>query len=191
MQFGRHSGSYGYDGDRVTIDGQRYTLEIPFSGDRTLFFCQGMTSTFNPPRGQVGQDVLSNTLIDRDPTPEQINSTFESFLNSVKQHLGWLKGAVDQWNTAIASVVSGHVATRQARADRVGTVASGLKFALKPRNDRTATFAAPVAVRTKIVPHLPAARPAARPEPALSNAIGGMLSASVSPAPRPVRVAVR
>lgn len=169
MQIGRYG---GYDrGDTVTVDGQRYTLEVPFTGDRELFFCRGSTFNMNPPRGTVGQNVISTTLIERQPTADQINATFEGFLNNLNQHFGWLHPEILRWNESIAAVVDSHVQARRARSEHTGAVAANLKFGLKPRTDRAATFTAPVAARKKIVPQLPSARPAAPPEPALSDAI--------------------
>jgi len=171
MQVGRFGGFPGEGGDTVTVDAQCYTLEMPFTGDRDLFFCRGSTFNMNPPRGSVGGNVISTTLVTRQPTADQINAAFEQFLRDLDEHLDWLRPDVVRWNESIAGVVDTHVQARRARADQAGAVASGLKFALKPRTDAAATFAAPVAARKKITPQLPPARPAAPPEPALSDAI--------------------
>jgi len=153
MQVGRYGGftAYGHEG-MVSVDAQRYTLEVPFTGDRDLFFCRGSTFNMNPPRGTVSGSTISATLVERQPSTDQINATFERFLNDLNEHLGWLQPDVVRWNESITAVVDDHVQARRARADQAGAVASGLKFALKPRTDRAATFAAPVAVRKKIVP---------------------------------------
>lgn len=171
MDVGRYGGPPGQGGGTVTVDAQRYTLEVPFTGDRDLFFCQGSTFNMNPPRGSVSGNIISTTLVERQPTADQINATFERFLRDLNEHLGWLRPDVVRWNESIASVVDSHVQTRRARAEQVGTVASGLKFAMKQRTDATATFAAPVLARKKVTPQLPKARPATPSEPALSDAI--------------------
>ncbi|EFG85474.1 hypothetical protein F1645_13605 [Novacetimonas hansenii] len=172
MQVGRYGGFHrGYDGGAVSVDAQRYTLEIPFTGDKDLFFCRGSTFNMNPPRGTVKGTIIATTMVERQPTADQVNATFERFLKDLDEHLGWLRPAVVGWNESISAVVDSNVKARRARADQTGAVASGLKFALKQRNDRAATFAAPVASRKKIAPQLPQARPVAPPEPALSDAI--------------------
>lgn len=161
----------GWDGRTIDVDAQRYTLEVPFTGERQLFFCQGSTFTMNPPHGSVDQNAVSMTVVDRQPSAEKLNAEFERFMSNLKQHLDWLRPDVQRWNESIAGVVESHVQARRARADQAGAVASGLKFALKPRGDRPATFSAPVAARQRIVPQLPKPRPASPPEPALSDAI--------------------
>jgi hypothetical protein len=171
MQVGRYGGRLDYGEPAVTVDAQRYTLEVPFTGDRDLFFCRGSTFNMNPPYGTVGQDRILNTLVDRQPNADQLNTAFQRFLNDLNQHLGWLKPDVTRWNDSIPAVVDSHVQARRARVEQAGEVASGLKFALKPRTDRAATFTAPVAARTKIAPQLPPARPAAPPEPTLSDTV--------------------
>ena len=82
MQVGRSGGFHrGYDDDgSVSVDAQRYTLEIPFTGDKDLFFCRGSTFTINPPRGTVKETVIATTMVERQPTADQVNATFERFL---------------------------------------------------------------------------------------------------------------
>ena len=172
MSVGRYGGFRGgYDEPTVEVDAQRYTLEVPFTGDSALLLCRGSTYTFNPPRGAVTGQVLSTTIIDRSPSAEKLNADFDRFLAEVRQHLDWLKNDVQNWNASIGSVVGSHVQHRRERMTQAGAVATGLKFGVKSRTDRAATFSAPVAARKKITPQLPAARPALPPEPVLSDAI--------------------
>jgi hypothetical protein len=88
------------------VDAQRYTLEVPFEGDKELFFTRGSTSNFNPPRGEVRERVLTTTIVERDPSAEALNQQFDRFLGDIRQHLNWLKNDIDAWNSSIASEVA-------------------------------------------------------------------------------------
>jgi hypothetical protein len=163
---------YPVRGERtVSVDAQRYTLEVPFEGDKELFFTKGSSWSSCPPRGQVHEGALTMTIVERSPSSEKLNADFDRFLLEVRQHLGWLKNDIDAWNGSIAGEVARVVGSRRKKAEQAGTVASGLKFGIKQRADRAATYAAPVTQRRKIAPQLPVAKPGAPPEPILSNEI--------------------
>jgi hypothetical protein len=169
MEVGRYGG-YPRGGEpTVQVDAQRYTLEVPFDGDKDLFFTQGSSFTLNPPRGTVREGMLTTTIVERNPSAEALNRQFDGFLSEVNQHLGWLKGDIDAWNSSIAKEVADVVQYRRHKAERAGTVASGLKFGIKQRTDRASTYVAPVAQRRKITPQLPAAKPGAPLEPILGD----------------------
>lgn len=169
MQVGRWGG-YPTPGEpTVQVDAHRYTLEIPFEGDKDLFYTQGSSFTSDPPRGTVRDGLLTTTIVERDPNAEKLNQQFDRFLSDIDQHLGWLKGEVDAWNAAISGEVATLVQYRREKAEQAGSIASGLKFGVRQRSDRASTFVAPVAQRKKITPQLPPAKPGAPPEPALSD----------------------
>lgn len=169
IEVGRYGDYPGRGEPTVQVDAQRYTLEVPFDGDEELFFTQGSTFTYSPPRGTVKAGVLTTTIVQRSPSAEALNQHFDRFLSEVNQHLGWLKGDIDAWNAAIAKEAADVVQYRRQKAEQAGAIASGLKFGIKQRTDRASTYVAPVAQRKKITPHLPAAKPGARPEPILAD----------------------
>ena len=145
MEVGRWGG-YPSDGEpTVSVDAQRYTLEVPFDGDEELFFCRGSSFTLSPPRGSVRDGMLTMTVVQRQPTAEHLNQTFDRFLSDTRQHLAWLKPDIDAWNASIAGEVSRVIEYRCQKAEQAGSVASGLKFSVKQRQDRASTYAAPVA----------------------------------------------
>ena len=169
MTVGRYGGfDYGREGS-VEVDAHRYTIEVPFEGDKDLFLTQGSSYNVNPPRGTVRDGLLSTTVVERNPSAETLNNTFERFLADINQHLGWLKSDIDTWNASITGEVAQIVNHRRQKAEQTGTVARGLKFDIKQRTDRATTYAAPVARRRKITPQLPNTKPGAPPEPVLAN----------------------
>lgn len=166
MTVGRYGGFDRGDGS-VEVDAERFTLEVPFTGEKDLFFCRASTWGSSPPYGTVRDGLLSLTVVERNPSSDQLNQVFDRFLSDVKQYLGWQKSAVDSWNGNLRNLVQSHVAGRRGRLEQASSVASGLKFAMKSRGDAAATFSAPVAPK-KIAPVLPPAKPGAAPEPVLT-----------------------
>jgi hypothetical protein len=169
MEVGRYGGYSTGNEPTVLVDAQRYTLEVPFEGDKELFFARGSSFSSNPPRGQVREGMLTTTTVERSPNAEALNQHFDRFLSEIKRHLAWLNNDIDTWNSSIASEVAKLVEYRRQKSEHAGTVASGLKFGIKQRTDRAATYAAPVAQRRKITHQLPAAKPGAPPEPTLAT----------------------
>lgn len=168
MLVGRYGGVLRDGEPGAEVDGHRYTLEVPFVGDGDLFWCRGNTYSTMPPRGSLQGDVLTTSIVQREPNVDELNGQFERFLGQVNQHLGWLKDGVDGWNASISGLVADIYQYRKAKAEKAGAVASALKFPVKQRGDRAVTYAAPVAQRRKITPQLPAATGVVPAEPVLT-----------------------
>lgn len=167
MTVGRFGGfDYGR-GEGIEVDAERFTLEITFEGDKELFYCRGNSYNTNPPRGSVTEGLLSTTIVERSPNPEQLNQQFDRFIKDVETYLDWLKPMVRSWNIGIRPLVEQLVEARRKRFEQANSIASSLKFNLKSRTDRAASFSAPVQ-KKKIAPALPPAKPGKPAEPTLS-----------------------
>jgi hypothetical protein len=168
---GRYGGPPRGGEPTVQVDAYSYTIEIPFTGHKDVFWSQGSRRSMMPPRGSLRGDFLTTTIVQRESNAEELNQAFERFVGEINEHLGWMKGDIDTWNASIAGLVGEVYQYRKDKAERAGAVASGLKFPVKRREDRATTYAAPVVQRKTITPQLPAARLGAPPEPVLSNDI--------------------
>jgi len=168
-EVGRYGDYSRGEDSSVLVDAHRYTLEVPFEGDMELFFTQGSTYSSGPPRGQVREGMLFTTFVEISPNADTLNQQFDRFLSNINQHLGWLKGDIDIWNSSIADEVAKVVQYRRQKSEQAGSIASGLKFGIKQRTDRAATYATPVTQRRKITHQLPAVKIGAPPEPMLAN----------------------
>ncbi len=166
MTVGRYGG-FDYGHGSVEVDAERFTLEVPFTGDKALFLSRANTWSSNPPYGTVRDGLLSYTVVERDPSSDKLNHEFDRFLTNVKQHLGWQKPTVEGWNSRLKGLVRDHISERRSRLEKTTSVASGLKFAMKYRRDAAATFSAPVTPK-RIAPVLPPPKPGATPEPVLT-----------------------
>ena len=170
MQVSRYGGRDPFgDGGSVTVDGHEYRLDVPFVGDKVLFFTRGSTWNSNPPYGNVFDHKISKTAQLREPDADKLNQGFESFLQSLEVWLGYLTSEVDAWNGKIPTVVGEHLSYRKQRAEKAQAATSGLKFNLKARPNSPETYAAPIAPK-RIAPTFPPAKPGAKPEPALTDA---------------------
>lgn len=167
---GRFGEDYGYGGrdSGIQVDAERFTLEVPYTGDEILFWCRGSTWNSSPPQGSVNPRLVSTAVTLREPNAEKINNEFERFIRDLEQWLEFLRPDVDRWNASIRAVVDSHVGERRKRAEKASSAAAGLKFALKARSDAAATYTAPVSPR-KIAPVLPPASKGSAPEPVLTD----------------------
>jgi hypothetical protein len=128
MEVGRYGGYSRGDEPTVLVDAQRYTLEVPFEGDKELFFTRGSTFNYNPPRGQVRDGMLTTTIVERNPSAEALNQQFDRFLADIRQHLGWLKNEIDSWNSSITSEVAKIVEYRRQKSEKAAPSQVGLSL---------------------------------------------------------------
>jgi len=168
MRVSRYGGMWG-DGDgSVTVDGEEFTLEVPYTGDQPLFWTRGSTWSTNPPQGTVTSTTVSTSLQLREPNADRVNAEFEGFLTSLATWLNYLKADVDAWNARIRGVARERIEARRARAEKARAATSGLKFALKARPGSPTTYKAPVAPK-KIAPVFPKPTGTSAPEPVLTD----------------------
>ena len=169
MQVGRYGYDHGYGAEgRVSVDAESYILEVPFEGDRDLFFHRGNTFNYNPPRGSISGQRLFHTYTMRQPNADQVNEDFEKFLADIEQHLGWLRPDVEAFNASIPKLVKEQIEYRRERSTVANDVASGLKFKMRKR-DQAPPLSMPVK-RKKVNPTLPKPKETKLQEPILSDA---------------------
>lgn len=153
----------------------RWTLVVPFGGDRELFVLRPSTSTSNPPHAVVDEQEL-RLQWDTDygePTAVQIRSYFDRELDRIDMHIGFTNVDIAQHNRAIESDIPEQVARRRAKHLADKQLQADLGYPIRSRHD-AATYAVPIN-RRRIGPTLGPARPAAgtqpfAPEPVLAEA---------------------
>ena len=167
------SGRFEYDvrdRDRpFHIPGSFVVIAVPFEGDGDLFEFQASTFNFNPPRGHVsGSSVLlsfQGVNMNAGRTKEEIDST----VGQIEQHLNWIKGDCDGWNSRVVMVAEQCVRQRKERLLEQANMVSALGLPMKRRPDSAVVTAVPV-VRKKRPVVLPASPlEAFSPEPALPD----------------------
>ena len=138
------------------IQGSRFRIHVPFTGDAYLFKCQPSTWGLNPPRGKVEQDELVFTY---DLTVEErpkIAELFQKDLKNTLTYINRVNGDIKGFNTALPGVVRQQLDARREKLlkDR-GTVAA-LGYPLRREEDTPKTFVAPN-VQRRITPQKPTA----------------------------------
>jgi len=93
------------------IAGHEISIEIPFSGDHNLL--RAKTSTWSSvfPTGQIrqGKDGIGKIVMvfrqPHDSDPNQIKSSFDNNLKTIKDYLSWSKAQVVAFNQSLPNLV--------------------------------------------------------------------------------------
>lgn len=166
------------DRPSVEVDGYDYILQVPFSGDQIVFTIRP-SSFLSPPFGAIWDGkTLEKSVSVREPDVHYINSEFEAFLRSVKQHLSWLDADFANFNNSLRTNIEAAVRQRRDRAAKAAQVATQLIVPIRERSSGD-TFTTPVK-RKQIIPQLPRVKPGAPPEPILSEEIYGAILDTMS-----------
>jgi len=133
-----------YDPSTPTyIAGRALTVHIPFSGDVLLLGMRASTYSSNPPRATVRQGELTvrhEFPHDRRPA---IQTLTQQLINSVEQHLGWLRNDAASHNAGLLDDARAAIRSRRERVLRDHEYLDGLGIPVKKRGDAPTTYAAP------------------------------------------------
>ncbi len=141
------------------VPGHEISIEIPFSGDHNLL--RAKTSTWSSvfPTGQIrqGRDGIGKIVMvfrqPHDADPNQIKSSFESNLKTIKQYLGWSKTQVDAYNQSLPMLVKQAIDFRREKLKKQNSLCDILGIPLKQKNG--APTLEPIKVNKKITKPLP------------------------------------
>jgi hypothetical protein len=153
----------------------RWSLVVPFSGDRDLFVMRASTRTLNPPHASVDVQELRLDWDDcgGESTGPQIRSYFDGELDRIDKCIGFTNVDIDQHNTALAGGVPDRVAQRRAKHLADKQLQADLGYPIRSRRD-AAAYAVPLN-RRRIAPTPRPVRPPTgtqpfAPEPVLAEA---------------------
>jgi hypothetical protein len=156
-------------GRQIRVPATLVTLTVPFDGDKDMFYVRPSTFDTAPPRAAIsGQRVILQLTVQASEQ-DRVKNTLDRVLDDIERYLGWQRTTIDEFNNL---PVRGRevLEARRQRLLRDRNLVSGLGFAVKPRANGPATYAAPQ-VRRKIEPKLPPASSAPfKPEPVLEEA---------------------
>lgn len=141
------------------VAGHEISIEIPFSGDHNLL--RAKTSTWSSvfPTGQIrqGSDGIGKIVMifrqPHDSDPNQIKSSFDRNLNTIKEYLSWSKTQVDAFNQSLPQLVKQAVDFRREKLKKQNSLCDVLGIPLKQKNG-TPSFD-PIIVNKKITKPLP------------------------------------
>lgn len=162
-----------YDfGNRYQKTVLEFRFEIPFTGDADLFQLQPSTFNMNFPRGYVEKNHLIYINQRGDRNTAAIKSEVDSFLNNVRQHLGWQRPELETWNSGLPQLVGQLVSSRRQKLDADKQLVNDLGFQVRRRGETSPSYSFPLQRKT-VTPPLPAAKggPLAKQEPAIEMAV--------------------
>jgi|GEM_PF-6185365 len=127
---------------RSYVAGHEISIEIPFTGDYNLL--RAKTSTWSSvfPTGQIkqGRDGVGKIIIifrqPHDSDPNQIKSSFESNLNTIKDYLSWSKTQVEAFNQSLSQLVKQAVDFRREKLKKQNSLCDVLGIPLKQKNGK-------------------------------------------------------
>lgn len=151
------------------LDGTRVTYFVPFTGDKTLFYCRPSSFTFNPPRAVITTTDIEFIFDKLDHDVQAIQAQFQSELKSVQDYLKWIESDVLQFNNQLKTKIQQQVEARRQKILKDQGLVASLGFPIRQRENASLTYAVPI-TRKKIHTLPPATSAPYQPEPALEMA---------------------
>jgi hypothetical protein len=151
------------------VTGTEFTVEVPFSGDASLFDVRPNTYSSSSPHGEVRGNLLIFRTWTDNAQGTQIRSKIDAWLGDVKRHLQWLLDSFQSFNQSLAGLARTAITQRRDKLLASQSLLAGLGIPLKRRPDSNTTYTAPE-VKRKLTPKLPPASPGTfKPEPVLEE----------------------
>lgn len=127
----RYSGR-GHFGRSTTVDGTKYTLIIPFTGDSTMFgiFPSSFTSVL--PYGIVESDelkVVYEVPVGQDAS--RIKADFDNNLDTIKKYLEYLTKDINDFNGKLEPSIKARLERRKNKLDNDDEIANTFGFPIK------------------------------------------------------------
>jgi len=155
---------------RQQFQGTSITFAVPFEGERKLLFCKGSTFTMNPPYAEITTNEILVAFNQVNPDPDKIRANFESRIDDIERHLGFLKRDIDVFNAGLRAKIKASIDARRAKIMKDQSIVSALGYPIKEKSGMPTTYAVPV-IKRKIVIQKPAATTTPfTPEPILDMA---------------------
>jgi len=151
------------------IKGTEIEVTIPFDGESEAFKIQPTSSSMNPPRAIVRNQVLILKVQGTDLSPESVQSSIQNTITSINQYLSTLTTNVSGWNSTIRQQAKQQIESRREKLLGDKSLLGALGFPMKERVGAEKTYQAPN-VQRKIKPSAPQATSAPyKPEPAMAS----------------------
>jgi len=152
------------------ITGTKVDFYIPYEGDKDLFNCKPSTYTLNPPRGIITETDLMLTFQTTNHKSEEVKSSFQGRLNSIKGYLTNIKSGVSEFNNQIEDKIKARINSRREKVKNDQGLAASFGFPLRKREDALQTYIVPE-VKRKVTPRMPNPTTSpTKPEPILDMA---------------------
>ncbi len=158
------------------IQGNRWTLHVPFVGNAELFEYQPSTFTLS---GTPIAEISGSTLVmtaerQSSDAPSVVKNGFDTALNEVEQWLRWVANDTNTWMAALPGAAISRIQSRREKLLAAQSAMASMGFKLRERPGETKTFAAPevrrkVQTRMEPPPQLPGSEAPYKLEPTLTD----------------------
>lgn len=158
-----------YNNDPVMVDGNTFTLTIPFEGNKDLFFCSGNRIYHRSIKAKIVGDnlILKYDYISEDS--EKINSDSKNDIKYIEELLECMRSAFENYNSSIAGIVQQYLNERIEKFKKDEELKSKLAFPLKQRNMSNPTYVSPTVQKVIKVEKPKAIIEHITPEPIISD----------------------
>lgn len=160
-----------FDRDRpVYIQGTQIKYNIPYTGDKEVFFIQPTTYDMSPPMATIYEGYIEISISGADLTQQDIIRRFNDIFGSIKLYLSRLAKNIPEFNDKLRGQIYSTLEYRKKKLLNDQNLVAGLGFPLKQRQDSPLTYVTD-GIKQRIKPVPPAATTAPYiPEPVLADA---------------------
>lgn len=133
-----------FDRDRpFYVPGTKFTYQVPFTGDATLFRLQPSHFTLSPPTGTIKDNELRIELEQPAPLDDTIRTDFDRAKAQIKNYVDWINQDVSRYNESLP--VSARSAAEQRRSKVVADrdMLASLGVPVRRKEDAAPTYAVP------------------------------------------------
>lgn len=125
-------------GEAVTRIITRFTLVVPFDGDRDVFKVGASSSTSNPPRAELRNDELLVFSYTAGRGAARVRADLDTQLDEIERFLSWSRNDIDQHRQVMEAQIPRLVSDRRAKllADR--ELQANIGFPIRRRPDANA-----------------------------------------------------
>lgn len=140
------------------IKGNRIKYFIPYSGEKTLFFCKATFSGLSNPFGIVNESEIIVRVDTLDYDEEEIKHSFKKTLSNLFSRIEWINSDVITFNNSIKSKVLDQITARKNKLTKDNELINKLGYPIRKREDIPKAFVTP-SIKKKIIAKLPKATP--------------------------------
>lgn len=162
-------------GDRRTVQGEIYKIDVPFTGDKNVLFMRPGPWDTGPPHANVVEQKLWLEYTGANLTEEQVTAEFKRWMEKMETYLAWHRQLWGDLDSMIEQTARAALLARRKKlgdvANKAAGIAKALGISLREKPGDPKTFAPPV-VREKVAAKLPPTKPNAPvPDPTLERAV--------------------
>ncbi|MDP2302713.1 MAG: hypothetical protein Q8N03_09870 [Ignavibacteria bacterium] len=136
------------------IKGNRISYFIPYTGDKTLFFCRASTYSSLLPYGDVRDTEILISIDTLDYADEKIKTSYNSTVSNILQCLGWINKDLSGFNNSLKDKIKSLIDQRKEKLNKNISLINNLGYPLRRRENIPKNYNVPT-IKKKIIPSLP------------------------------------